>query len=169
MEGVFYFLNYDTPVVRRAIMCGKYSYVEEIFYRLIRFLGPHVEAIGDALEMDPRALLVVPMPLHPRRLRERCFNQAAILGKEVASILHARYGEPLARVRDTLHQADLDEEDRRRNIEKAFVCKAPQEVQEKYVLVVDDVATTGSTLAACAIELKKAGARAVWGLVLAKG
>jgi ComF family protein len=112
--------------------------------------------------------LVVPVPLHPSRLVERGFDQAALLGTAVAR----RWAIPcapraLARTRPTPPQASLDRAARAANVADAFGCHAPEKVRGRSILLVDDVRTTGATLASCADALRRAGAREVRTLVLA--
>jgi len=131
--------------------------------------------LGDLLwrALEPRAaalsgVVVVPVPLHPSRLADRGFNQAALLASRVAG----RLGAPLrplalARVRDTPRQAALDRLARLANLSGAFVARRPGQVRARDVLVVDDVRTTGATLDACASALLDAGARSVRSAVVA--
>jgi ComF family protein len=116
------------------------------------------------LEID----LVVPVPLHPSRLAERGFNQAALLARPIARAL----GIPLLargldRTRDTPRQATLDRVLRLENVAAAFVARAPEKVSARRILLVDDVRTTGATLRACAVALQKAGASCVYDTALA--
>ncbi len=112
--------------------------------------------------------LVLPVPLYARRERERGFNQAA----RIANFVCETYGLPLdtvslRRTRATMQQAHLSRHEREQNVKGAFKWIAPKKPLERVVLV-DDVYTTGFTMAACAAELKRAGAKQVWGLVLAR-
>lgn len=112
--------------------------------------------------------LVVPVPLHPSRLVERGFDQAALLALPVAR----RWGIPCAtrtllRTRPTPPQASLDRADRAANVADAFRCALPEKVRGRTILLVDDVRTTGATLGACVEALCRAGAREVRTLVLA--
>lgn len=119
--------------------------------------------------IDPGELdLVVPVPLHPRRLRERGYNQSVLLGRVLARGL----GLPLSlsalrRVRPTQPQIGLSAAERRVNLDGAFVA-SPHRLGGRRVLLVDDVITTGSTLAGCAQALLEAGSGPVVGLALAR-
>ena len=111
----------------------------------------------------------MPVPLHPRRLAERGYNQASLLAVEVAGNLAAPLAATaLARVRNTSQQALLDREGRLRNVAQAFRVRAPKAVRGRHVVLVDDVATTGATLGACSAELLGAGASEVTALVVAR-
>ncbi len=112
--------------------------------------------------------LVIPVPLHGRRLRERGFNQADVLARRVAAVLGvALENRGLRRVRATDSQQALGRKARRQNVNGAFAWHGP-DLGGRHVLVVDDVATTGATLFALAGVLRQAGAARVEGLVLAR-
>lgn len=130
--------------------------------------------LGDLLRRAARdrelaADVVVPVPLHPARLAERGYNQAALLGAEVARELGAPMeARALRRVRHTPQQARLDRGARLSNVEGAFCARWPERVRGRRVLLVDDVSTTGATLAACAEALREAGAAHVAAIVVAR-
>jgi ComF family protein len=113
----------------------------------------------------PAPQLVVPVPLHPRRLRARGFNPAGLLARALARELGVRCGPvALRRVRDTPSQTGLDRRARRRNLRGAFAPRGPVAPR---VWLVDDVVTTGSTLAEAARALQRAGATHVVGVCAA--
>ena len=120
------------------------------------------------LLIESTGQVLVPVPLHPRRLRSRGYNQSHLLAKEAGKLLDLPVGEDLIkRATDSPPQVDArSSEQRRANVSGSFA--ASDEVEDLSVLLVDDVATTGSTLMACAAALKDAGAATVWGLVLAR-
>jgi ComF family protein len=111
--------------------------------------------------------LVLEVPLHPARERERGYNQAALLADALAAALAApRWPGGLRRVRATRPQARLAEAARRANVSGAIAVARPAALTGRRVLVVDDVMTTGATLATCLETLADAGARAA-GVTLA--
>jgi ComF family protein len=106
--------------------------------------------------------VLVPVPLHPRRLRERGFNQSALIAEELARGAGRSFSpETLARRRDTAPQSGLKAAERRRNVRDAFVVRRPGFVAGRVVTLVDDVVTTGATAQACALALAAAGAAEV--------
>lgn len=112
--------------------------------------------------------LIVPVPLHPNRQRERGFNQAGLLAQAFA----ARTGLPLApqglaRIRETAPQVGLNVQERRDNVRGAF-CAQGEAFVGRRPLLIDDVCTTGATLEACARALHSAGSQAVYALTLAR-
>jgi ComF family protein len=119
-----------------------------------------------------RADIIMPVPLHPERQRERGYNQAHLLAKACAQAV----GVPLItsilqRRRATQAQTQLHRHERYSNVAEAFCCSPPiatRSLGNRTVVIIDDVSTTGATLEACAAPLFAAGAREVWGLVLAR-
>ncbi len=132
--------------------------------------------LTDLLEAAVRSKLpaheidvVVPVPLSPRRERERGYNQSALLADALARRLNRRFdGSSLVRVRETEHQARLSGDDRRDNLRDAFAVPDPRYVRGRTVLLVDDVMTTGATLSHCARPLRAAGAARVWCATVAR-
>ncbi|MCL4508868.1 MAG: ComF family protein [Chloroflexi bacterium] len=115
------------------------------------------------------AQLVTSVPLHPRRERSRGYNQATALARPLARALGIPFRDHLLlRVRFTADQIGLGVAERRHNMTGAFVVSGQCDITGKTVLIVDDVATTGSTLSACAAALRNAGASKVYGLALAR-
>ena len=111
--------------------------------------------------------LIVPVPLHAGRLAERGYNQAALLARELSRGVSVPIDETaLVRRKATLQQALLKAVERRENVRDAFVCRS--DMAGRSVALVDDVATTGSTLEACAAALRAAGATSVWAFTLAR-
>jgi ComF family protein len=117
--------------------------------------------------------LIVPVPLHPRRLRERGYNQAALLAHQLGSAAQiAVRCDVLRRHRYTRSQTHLNAEQRNQNVQGAFSWVERRDtlraLSGKQVLLVDDVTTTGATLRACAQVLRERDVRAIWALTVAR-
>jgi ComF family protein len=113
--------------------------------------------------------LVMPVPLHPTRLREREFNQSLLLADSVAR----RMSTPLCytnliRIRDNPAQTSLPRSTRLTNLRRSFHVRRPDAVRGRRILLVDDVLTTGTTLNECAKALRQAGAGDVYAVTLAR-
>ena len=145
--------------------------IHDLKYRRIRSRAAVLaEFILEGLARRPLAFeVLVPVPLAPGRLRQRGFNQSALVAQLVGQRLGAEVvPEALVRIRETSPQVGRSAVERRANIEGAFACKLPEAVAGRRIGIVDDVMTTGATLAACAEPLRAAGAVRVYGLVVAR-
>ncbi|HYV56760.1 MAG TPA: ComF family protein [Candidatus Nitrosopolaris sp.] len=136
--------------------------VQALKYRRRRIVAQSLGALLAEHYPFDRDALLVPVPLHPHRLRERGFNQALLL----ARVLGRRRGlavaaRALIRKRHTRAQPGLAAEERRRNLRGAFAVTSPAIVRGRHIVLVDDVLTTGATADACARSLLAAGATRV--------
>ena len=126
----------------------------------------------DTLQRQPvnSADLIIPVPLHPDRERERGFNQAALLARELARLSDLPVDEHsvVRSVHTERHRAGMDSKARRDSVAKAFAVRHPESISRRRVLLIDDVFTTGATVSACAAVLKEAGAEEVFVLTLAR-
>lgn len=153
-------------VIRELIHRLKYG--REIW--LARVLGAIVsEGLSDSRFLESAFDAIVPVPLHTKRLREREFNQAALLAGWLARRSGLRVRDVLVRGRDTGTQTALDRAARRQNLRNAFSLRKNAVVTDLNLLLIDDVLTTGSTLDACASVLLEHGAASVRALTLARG
>jgi len=128
------------------------------FGRCQALAAPLGRLMAEVVATDPRmhADLIVPVPLHPRRLRERGFNQAELLAAEVSRYLNVPLNPgALRRVRLTDSQTALSRDDRRANVRAAF--GTATSLAARRVLLVDDVVSTGATAAECARALRRGG------------
>lgn len=116
------------------------------------------------------ATRIIPVPLHPERLRERGFNQAAMLARALAARTHLPLDEAsLTRTTHTgSHRAGMDARERRESVAGAYAVARPRLVEGERILLIDDVFTTGATVNACAQVLRAAGAQAVFVLTVAR-
>ena len=112
---------------------------------------------------------IIPVPLSPEKEKQRGFNQASLLAKELALRKNIELVEGrLIKGKSTPSQTSLEATDRRKNLKGAFEVVHDQGIKEKIVLLVDDVYTTGSTLQECSLVLMKAGALEVRALTIAQ-
>lgn len=152
---------YEGPV-ERAIQRLKYEGWRPVGRPLAGLIADRVAVDGLA------APVLVAVPLHPRRLRERGFNQAELLASELRRRLRlGRAPGELVRLRDTPSQVGLDRVRRAENVRGAFAWHG-QDLRGAAVALIDDVATTGATLEACASALRHGGAGPVIGLAVAR-
>jgi len=108
--------------------------------------------------------------LEKRKLKQRGFNQAEEIAKELSSFLKIPLvSDCLTKIKETLPQVELSGKKREENIKGVFLVKNNEKTRGRKVLLVDDVYTTGSTMEEAARVLKTAGAKEVWGVVVARG
>jgi ComF family protein len=149
--------------VARAVVAFKYDRRAELARPLASLLRRGLPALAG---YTPD--VVVPVPLHQKRLFERGFNQSALLAGPAAHTLSARFApRALVRTRDTPRQVELSRAARLANVEGAFEAREPWVLAGARVLLVDDVRTTGATLNACMRALRSGGAREVRTIVIA--
>lgn len=167
LRGVWNSAFYTAPILRFSIHLLK--------YKSIVALAPSLTYLFTAFRtrwpfLFSQTMLVVPVPLHAKKQHFRGYNQAHLLA---AHFLEKNGGVCgcwlLERTRHTKQQVDCSREERLQNVVDAFRYRGPNGAQWPRVMLLDDVATTGSTLESCAVVLRRAGASDVWGLVLARG
>ena len=145
--------------------------IHQLKYQNLRALAePLSRLLQDFLfTSDIQTDVMVPVPLHAKRLRERGYNQSGLLARELGKLtslpvvddclIRRRHTPPQARTSNVI--------ERQSNIINAFTCR-DNRLQRRQVLLIDDVSTSGATLDACAAAAKAAGAASVWGLVMAR-
>jgi ComF family protein len=152
-------------IVRHVILNFKYGKQIHLRHLVARWL---IAALDDERIRDRQFDVIVPVPLHPARQRERGFNQAAVLAQPVSRRIAVPLRPVLERVRYTTTQTAFDRAERMQNLRDAFRLRKNTNVRRLRVLLIDDVLTTGSTLSECARLLKQAGARSVYAATAAR-
>jgi ComF family protein len=171
LDGLFAASPYHDSLLPYAIHTFKYRFIPGLSAPLGDFLTEVVQR--SALPLPD---LIIPVPLHRRRLRFRGFNQSELLARELSQSLTPGLEIPLMsdillRIRHTKPQMKTESrEERLANLKNAFAMAEGKKetIRGKYIWLVDDVATTGTTLEECAAVLKQHGAKRVFGVVLAQ-
>lgn len=145
-RGASYLFFEKGAGVQELVHRFKYGHQAE----LAEYLGR--EAAYEYLEADffEGIDLIIPVPLHPRRLRKRGYNQAEFVARGIsrATGIPTDTLEHIHRLRDTPNQARLEKDKREANVANAFAINHPEELYRKHILLVDDVVTTGATIRA---------------------
>lgn len=169
LDGHYSFYKYE-GIIRKAILALKYRFASSLAEEIVNILNISGLKIANAI--------IVPVPLHKKRENWRGFNQSAVLGKMLAEKNNWEYKDNLVlRLENTMPQAKLSKEERLRNISGKFavnedalnVILSVAEGSRQTFVIFDDVWTTGATIGEIAKELKKAGAKEVWGMSVARG
>ena len=165
VRGIFS-CRYYTGTARECVRRLKYyreSGMMLIFDRIMKRSAPDGFLAGAPMD------LVVPVPIHPRRLRRRGFNQSDMIAAKIASLADIPVSRGcLIKIKDTPPQTRLTRGQRLRNLKGSFGVADPAAVKNKTILLVDDVMTTGATLNTCASELLDSGAKAVYAFTLTR-
>jgi ComF family protein len=169
----------EKPAYSRHRSCGRYMGKLKEVILLCKFHNLPILAEGlakfaldthgneDALWEGLDA--IVPVPLHPKRERERGYNHAQIIAKRLARDKNVQLlDKQLVKVKNVPPQMSLAMQDRLRSVKGAFAVNRPEQIKDNVVLLVDDVFTTGATLGECSRLLSQAGAREVRGLTIAQ-
>lgn len=193
IDGLWVSAEYGSKVISEAIKKMKFNFIKDISYPLSEIVARsvlEVEEFSDFhdilmvnfskeneediyLEEDRNksfGTLVVPVPLHKKRYKWRGFNQAFLLSEYISLKFNLNLDDKLLeRRKNTKPQSNIGSmEERKANMKDAFFCPDRSKIGRKNIILVDDVCTTLTTLDECAKVLKEAGAKNVWGLVVAR-
>jgi ComF family protein len=168
-------LPYKNIYVKTLMQHAKYPphYAKELLEDAAKILNNFLDLqkFGELIAplRKKEKIIIIPVPLHRKKLRGRSFNQAEIIARAISSKFSIPMdANTLIRHRETKSQTKMKPLERTINILDAFVVRIPDVVRGKTVILVDDVYTSGSTINECARVLLKAGAKTIWGITLAR-
>lgn len=167
-------IDLPKPSIDQLWACTTYTSTGRDFIHVYKFgeafaLAPIIGKLMAKHVPQINANFLTCVPLHRSRQRDRGFNQAQLLAKQISKHWQVPYLDTLVRTKATTPQAQLDRKQRLQHLKNAFTFRSSQKISGKTVLLVDDVATTATTLNECAKVLKQQGAKTVIGLVFAHG
>lgn len=169
LDGLWSFGAYQ-GALKKLIQKLKFRWVKgiaiELVDQLIIYWVWYLPLLIEQIKLDPGSWVIVPVPLHPKRLSQRGFNQSALIGQLLSSRLGLSYRELLIKIKDTQSQVEFNAQKRRNNPKGAFTAR--NLIMPANVILIDDVWTTGSTLKECCKVLKQAGVKKVWALTIAR-
>ena len=175
LSGLYFALPYkENRLTKKLIHQFKYQpYIKDLAKTLAMLLAEHFFLSENNKEDIWRDSILVPIPLDKNKLKNRGYNQAEELSKELSKILKVpTVSKILIKTKSTKPQMELSKEKRAKNLQDAFkINSATSDVAEfsgKKVFLVDDVYTTGSTMEECARILKQAGTKQIWGITIAR-
>ncbi|MCX6759718.1 MAG: ComF family protein [Candidatus Nealsonbacteria bacterium] len=197
LDDLYFAVDYKNPLIKKLIQRFKYEpFVKKLAKSLSYLIITHFQLMDNKPNflpqpepqrrveknehvlreaLDPRTsngadFILIPVPLDKKRLRWRGFNQAEELSKELAKFLKIpSIPNSLTKIKETFPQIKLSDKERKENVRGVFLIKDRELIKNKNILLVDDVYTTGATMEECAIVLKKAGAKDIIGVVVARG
>jgi ComF family protein len=165
----------DPPLFDQALSVGYFEgslreAVHQLKYRPCRSLGRHLgEWMAGHVRLVSEIDIIMPVPLHTTRLRQRGFNQALLLAKSMSETHRIPFScDNLYRKRDTRPQVELTGAERIQNVAGAFSLRQPGDIADRRIVLIDDVYTTGATMNECAAVLKQAGAAQIYAFTLAR-
>jgi ComF family protein len=150
-----YAFNYK-DIVRKRIIEYKFRNKKYLFRCFAENLSKKL------VQLNIKFDIIIPVPIHRKRLRKRGYNQSYLIAKEVSKILNNKLVYNLLfKIKNTVPQRILNEKQRRQNVKQAYAVKDNQKIKNKVILLIDDIFTTGATVDECSKKLREAGAKDV--------
>ncbi len=167
LAGLLITTDYNYPLVRQTIHRYKYDLVKDLAKPLGQLMVNRLRTVMNS----PNNIILIPIPLHKKRLRWRGFNQAELLALEISQQLDIPLANNIiSRLKHSLPQAKIKSSwQRKQNIKKAFQLSCQPILKNKIIILIDDVSTSGATLEECAKALNSLKPKQIWGLVTAQG
>jgi ComF family protein len=172
LTGLFSATSYHNFTIKKLISQFKYQpFVRELGKTLASLIIQHFQMLEykPPFFRDKSLFVLTPVPLHKKRLKWRGFNHAQEIARHVSDFYKIPLvNDVLLKIKETKAQIELPAKEREANVRGVFSCPNSMTIKNKKILLLDDFFTTGSTMEECARVLKEAGAREVWGVVVAR-
>jgi len=173
LKDLFWSVPYQGFLIKKMIQNFKYEpFAKELSQPLSFLIINHFQLIENppSFLTENSEFILIPIPLHKKRLRWRGFNQAEEIGKELAFYFKIPLiSDCLVKIKETPPQVELSEKERKENILGSFLIKNREKINGRKVLLVDDVFTTGGTMEEAARALREGEAKEIIGVVIARG
>jgi ComF family protein len=162
--------DYENPIIKNLIHQYKYQYIKEIRFTLAKILIAYWEKILKNFPQLSANYLAIPIPLSSKKFNERGFNQSEEIAQLFANHFNLEIvSDALIRIKNNPPQAKIENyEERTQNVKGIFLVKKPELIQNKNIILIDDVFTSGATLQEASRLLKESGAKRIVGLTIAK-
>lgn len=176
IDGTFVGIEYN-PIAKKLLYQFKYKpylsdladFLTDLLYESLIQKEEFVKVLSKDLPAGRQGFIIVPIPLFHTREKIRGYNQSELLAKKLSKKFDIRFGDLLIRTKDTKTQVGQTKKQRRENLANAFSIRAQSsKLKAQSVFLVDDILTTGATMSSAANTLKRAGAKKVFGIALAK-
>jgi len=171
LRAVFVVADYHEQIIQDLLHNFKYNYLldlEIVLGKLASRFLKEQDCLG-RFDLNQDNTILVPVPLHKKRLLQRGFNQSEFLARQIAGQTGFKTANLLVRIINTPSQVNFNRLERQANVHKAFALNTQLPVDlRQNVLLIDDVVTTGSTLLECALVLKQSGYINIYALVIAQ-
>ena len=159
-----YLFQYDGEI-RDTILNFKFNEQSHIYSTFLEFIKNNENICAQIKKYD----IIIPIPISKKRLNLRGYNQSALIARNLAKVLNIEYKENvLVKIIDNKPQSELGQHERSTNVKGVYKIKAPRNIYQKKILLVDDIFTTGSTANECARVLKENNAKSVGIFTIAK-
>ncbi|MGC9031288.1 MAG: ComF family protein [Minisyncoccia bacterium] len=170
LNGLFSATSFQNNLVKTLIYNFKYEpFLKELAKPLSFLIISHFLLSKNEIVFKNSNSLILPIPLHISRLKFRGFNQSELIAKEITNYFNVEFSNNvLFRIKKTKPQIKLNKEERKENIKESFLVRENKIIKNKTIFLVDDVFTTGFTMEEAAKALKIAGAKSVYGIVIAR-
>ncbi len=170
LDGLIAPLSFEEKLVKTIIHKFKYPpFLKELSLPLALYIIAQLKLSEYQEVLLAQKPVLVPLPLSKSRLRWRGFNQSELLAQELSNHLGLPMEKDvLIKIKNSIPQMELSKQERVKNLAGAFAVQNLPKIQEKFVLLVDDVYTTGTTMREASLVLKKAGAKKVIGMCVAR-